>query len=55
MAELLVARRPGGVCVEAIPGDERWDAAYDVSEPCDEIIDLLDISAFVEHWLSPPQ
>ena len=55
MAERLAARWLGGVCVEAIPGDEKWDAAYDVSEPGDEIIDLLDISGFLEHWLSPPK
>jgi peptidase C10-like protein/Spi protease inhibitor/carboxypeptidase family protein len=34
------------------PGDANWDPACDISEPSDESVDILDLSIFINHWLS---
>ena len=38
------------------PGDTEWNSICDISDPPDDIIDLFDISVFVEQWLwqAPP-
>jgi hypothetical protein len=36
------------------PGDARWDSAYDVSDPPDEVIDARDLVKFAEEWLVMP-
>jgi hypothetical protein len=34
------------------PSDvDKWDTVYDISNPSDEIIDLLDLEVFCENWL----
>ena len=39
------------------PGESEWDSIYDISDPSDDIIDLLDVSVFAEQWLwqAPPE
>ena len=38
-----------------VPGDAKWDAECDVSEPPDDVIDMLDFAAFVDSWLTWPE
>lgn len=33
------------------PGDEHWNAIFDISQPPDEVIDYKDLGVFAEHWL----
>ena len=34
------------------PEDPRWNAACDISNPPDDIIDVYDLSVFAENWLT---
>lgn len=34
------------------PGDAKWNPAYDISNPNDGIIDMLDLDAFIDNWLA---
>ncbi|MBN2271241.1 MAG: DUF1080 domain-containing protein [Sedimentisphaerales bacterium] len=36
------------------PGDAKWEERYDISEPANNIIDMHDIAAFVQDWLTNP-
>lgn len=33
------------------PSDQNWNSHYDISQPADEIIDVLDFIRFVQEWL----
>ena len=37
------------------PGDENWNQQCDISEPADNIIDMLDFVWFVDEWLNTEQ
>lgn len=36
---------------QSIPGDDNWNPACDISDPADEIIDMLDVEVFAANWL----
>ena len=35
-------------------GDVGWDLEYDISDPPDNVIDMRDMAAFAENWLTTP-
>ncbi len=35
-------------------GDDAWDLACDIGDPCDDVIDLKDVRALAQTWLSMP-
>jgi hypothetical protein len=34
-----------------MPGDDNWNPACDISDPADQIIDMLDLEVFAANWL----
>ncbi|UCG50263.1 MAG: DUF1080 domain-containing protein [Phycisphaerales bacterium] len=40
---------------QAIPGDPRWNDDYDISDTPDNVIDMRDVAAFADNWLTTPQ
>ncbi|MHC4484881.1 MAG: LamG domain-containing protein [Planctomycetota bacterium] len=34
------------------PGDAKWNPGYDISDPNDGIIDMLDLDVFIDNWLA---
>jgi len=36
----------------AEPPDPQWNPVYDISDPADEVINMLDLGAFVDNWLA---
>jgi len=34
------------------PGDYNWDPACDISDPNDDVIDMIDLAVFTEFWLA---
>jgi len=36
---------------QSSPGDGNWNPACDISEPSDNVIDILDLAIFTDQWL----
>jgi hypothetical protein len=36
-------------------GEPEWDAKYDISDTADDVIDMGDVAAFAEGWLTTAQ